>query len=82
MMAEEFTQRWHMRSRRGIRMMVLAGIVTTGIAFAAIAAGQTATDVPSAKAARGGTATGVGVWIRAAGGRGAEGSGAAARSER
>lgn len=38
-----------MRSWRGIRVMVLAGIVTTGIAFAAIATGQTAADVPSVR---------------------------------
>ena len=71
-----------MRCGRGIRMMVLACIVTMGTAFAAIADGPDGDGCARREAARGGTATGVGVWIRAAGGRGAEGSGAAARSER
>jgi cytochrome c553 len=38
-----------MRSRRGILVMALAGVVTAGVVFAALLAGQTATALPAAK---------------------------------
>ena len=38
-----------MRSRRGILVMALAGVVTTGVVAAALVAGQTATALPAAK---------------------------------
>ena len=38
-----------MRSRRGILVMALAGVVTAGVVFAALVAGQTATALPAAK---------------------------------
>ena len=38
-----------MRSRRGILVMALAGVVTAGVVFAALVAGQTATALSAAK---------------------------------
>jgi cytochrome c553 len=38
-----------MRSRRGILVMALAGVVTASVVFAALVAGQTATALPAAK---------------------------------
>jgi cytochrome c553 len=38
-----------MRSRRGILVMALAGVVTAGVVFATLVAGQTTTALPAAK---------------------------------